>query len=105
MTEVRQFVFGPFRIDIADRRLWSGQQAVKLTPLAFTLLAHLVKSPGRLVTKDELLRAISRPESMDDTLYGLMREVRKMLGDNRHKPQFIENVPSEGYRFIAPVTT
>ncbi len=32
-----------------------------------------------------------------------MPELRKSLGDNARKPQFIETVPRRGYRFIADV--
>mgnify|MGYP003393600320 CR=1 FL=1 len=105
MEDATHLVFGSFRIDTADRRLWNRQQAVKLSPLAFTLLSHFVRHPRRFVTKDELLRALSRSESSDEILYGLIRELRKALGDDRHEPQFIENVPSEGHRFIVSVST
>jgi DNA-binding winged helix-turn-helix (wHTH) protein/predicted ATPase len=104
MADETVWKFGAFRLDVADRRLWHEQQTVRLTPLAFSLLAHLAKNPHRLLSKDELLRAIEKPMSPDEILYGLMRELRQALGDTQHKPQFIETVHREGYRFIAPVT-
>jgi predicted ATPase/DNA-binding winged helix-turn-helix (wHTH) protein len=105
MAEATQFRFGAFRIDITDRRLRDGSQAVDLTPQAFTLLAHLVKHSGRLVTKDELMQAVWQDTVVsEDALYTLMSEVRWALKDDPHKPQFIKTEPKQGYRFTAPLT-
>src|SRR5262245_49298406 len=104
MTEATQAVFGPFRLDVADRRLWQGQQAVELTPQAFILLAHLVKHAGRLVTKDELMQVVWKEIVVsDDALYAIMSEVRRVLGDDPQKPQFIKTEPKREYRFTAVV--
>jgi predicted ATPase/DNA-binding winged helix-turn-helix (wHTH) protein len=104
MGEGTQVRFGPFRIDITDRRLWDGSQAVDLTPQAFTLLAHLVKHPGRLVTKDELMQAVWKETVVsDDALYAVMSEVRRVLRDDPQKPQFIKTEPKRGYRFTEDV--
>src|SRR5262245_39171468 len=101
MTEATQAVFGPFRLDVADRRLWQGQQAVELTPQAFTLLAHLVKHSGRLITKEELMQAVWKETVVsDDALYAVMSEVRRALGDDPQQPQLIKTEPKRGYRFI-----
>ena len=50
--------FAAFRVDLESERLWRGEEAVKLTPKAFAVLRYLVAHAGRLVTKDELLRAV-----------------------------------------------
>jgi len=100
-----QFLFGPFRLDIGDRQLWQGRQAIDLTPHALTLLAYFVQHPGRLVTKDELMQAVWHDTVVsDDALYTVMREVRRVLRDDPHKPHFIKTVHREGYRFLALVT-
>src|SRR5262245_45123907 len=106
MTEATQALFGPFRLDVADRRLWQGQQAVELTPQAFTLLTHFVQHPGRLVTKEELMQVVWQDTVVSDgALYAVTSEVRRALGDDPQKPHFIATVHRQGYRFIAPVTT
>src|SRR5262245_50462034 len=104
MAEVTHVLFGPFRLDFSDRRLWKGLQAVELTPQAFTLLAYLVQHPGRLVTKDELMQAVWQNTVIsDDGLYALMSEVRRALRDDPHEPQFIKTESKQGYRFIGAV--
>ena len=52
------FGFGPFLLDSVRRRLTIDAEAVKLPPTQFDTLLYLVKNPGRVVEKDELLAAI-----------------------------------------------
>ena len=51
--------FGPFRMDFEERLLLRDGQPVSLTPKAFETLATLVRRPGHLVEKDELLKAVA----------------------------------------------
>ena len=50
--------FGPFRLDLANARLWHAEQPVTLRPKTFELLGSLVTHAGQLVTKDALFDAI-----------------------------------------------
>ena len=102
MAEQRLVVFGPFRLDVADERLWSGEDVVRLTPKAFAVLCCLIEQAGQLVTKDALLESVW-PETIisEATLTGCLRELRRALGDSARSPQFIETVHRRGYRFIA----
>ena len=52
--------FGPFTLDVPERRLLSGTGAVRLSPKAFDVLTALVQQPGHLVTKNELLARVAR---------------------------------------------
>jgi DNA-binding winged helix-turn-helix (wHTH) protein/tetratricopeptide (TPR) repeat protein len=105
MDARRQILFEPFRLDPANACLWRGPQAIHLTPKVYALLSYLLDHAGRLVTKDELLRAV-----WPDTIVGeaslpvCVREIRKALGDHPEAPRFIETVHRRGYRFIAPTS-
>ena len=96
--------FGDFTLDVRERRLLSGRDAVHLSPKAFDVLATLVQQPGHLVTKDELLARVW-PESFveEGILTVHMSALRKALHDERAS-SYIETVPRSGYRFIARVT-
>jgi len=65
------------------------------------LLRHLVESAGRTVNRDELLRDVwgytdgVQTRTIDNFIVAL----RKKIEDNPRKPQFIQTVPGEGYRF------
>jgi DNA-binding winged helix-turn-helix (wHTH) protein len=97
--------FAGFTLDVAERRLLHGTEAVRLSPKAFDLLAVLVRERGRLVRKDELLQRVW-PESFveEGILTVHVSALRKALGDNARPPACIETVARSGYRFIAPVT-
>ena len=98
------YAFGPFRLDAAAGQLRRGHEVVPLAPKAFAVLEHLIRRPGQLVTKDELLElAWSDVHVGDGALKVCIREVRRALHDDPRTPTFIETAHRRGYRFIAPV--
>ena len=52
------YEFGPYQLDTAERQLYRQGQRLQLTPKAFDTLAVLVERHGRLVEKDELMKAV-----------------------------------------------
>ena len=46
------------RLDPVRRRAWAGDVPVELTATEFDLLAHLVRRPGRVFGRDELLAQV-----------------------------------------------
>src|SRR5215813_6533301 len=102
----RQFVFAPFRLDPVNEQLWQEEELVPLRPKLFAVLRHLVEHAGRLVTREELLKAVW-PTSVvsESVLRGTIRELRDVLGDDANTARFVETVPHRGYRFIAPLST
>jgi DNA-binding winged helix-turn-helix (wHTH) protein/predicted ATPase len=98
-------LFEPFRLDLADERLWCGEDAIRLTNKAFAVLRTLVEHPGQLVTKDALLDTVWADTVVSEAALSVcIRELRQALGDDARAPQFIETVRGRGYRFVAPVT-
>jgi non-specific serine/threonine protein kinase len=97
----RTLLFGPFRLDTAERRLRRGEEPVALRPKSFDVLAVLAERAGRLVTKRELLDAVW-PETFvsDSVLKVCVREIREVLGDDPRSPRYIETAHKSGYRFI-----
>lgn len=104
-TTSRVYGFGPFRLDVAGRRLLRDGQPVPLTAKVFDILHLLVSKSGRLVEKDELMREVW-PDSYveENNLTVNIAALRKALGCGRNGQQYIETVPKRGYRFIAHVT-
>jgi DNA-binding winged helix-turn-helix (wHTH) protein/tetratricopeptide (TPR) repeat protein len=95
--------FYGFDLDPIRRVLSREDGPVLLTPKAFDVLAYLVLNPGRVVTKDELLKAIW-PDSFveEGNLAQYISSLRKALGD---KASLIATVPGRGYQFGAQVLT
>ncbi|NOT57138.1 MAG: AAA family ATPase [Deltaproteobacteria bacterium] len=99
------FVFPPFRLDVDNARLWLGDEELHLRPKAFAVLCYLIAQQGRLVSREELMHAVWPDIKISDVvLRGCLREVRQVLGDSVHTPQFIETVPRRGWRFISPLS-
>src|SRR5688572_22843245 len=97
--------FGPFLLDVAERRLLRDRQPVGLTPKAFDLLVQLIRRPGQLVEKRDLMAALWPDAVVEETnLTYTMSALRKALGgDGPDAEQIIQTVPTRGYRFVAPV--
>ncbi|HEY7307221.1 MAG TPA: winged helix-turn-helix domain-containing protein [Bryobacteraceae bacterium] len=98
----RIYEFGPCRLDIADRLLWRNGVVVPLQPKVFDLLLVLIERHGRLVEKEELMKAVWPDTFVEEAnIASIISILRKTLGDNGQ--QFIETAPKRGYRFVAEV--
>ncbi|HKA54595.1 MAG TPA: winged helix-turn-helix domain-containing protein, partial [Candidatus Binatia bacterium] len=95
--------FGPFCLE-ALKHLWRGDQLVDLRPRSLAMLRYLAERPAQVVTKKELLSQLWPGIYVSPTVVKVcVREIRHALGDETAKPQFIETVGSQGYRFISPL--
>src|SRR5215471_3278089 len=99
------YQFGPFRLNVKERRLLRGERAVPLTGKAFETLCFLVERRGALVPQDELLSAIWPETAVEENnIDRNISTLRKALGEKSASPRYIETVPRVGYRFVAEVT-
>ena len=106
MAEERDLTFPPFRLELANERLWRGSEPLSLRPKAFRLLRYLAEHPERLLTQEELRKALWQHGYVSDSLLrGYIRQLREVLGDDAKDPRFIETAGGRGYRFIAPLTS
>ena len=96
--------FPPFRLDPSNERLWCETVEIPLRPKTFAVLRYLVEHAEQLVTKEELLNAVWAETVVgEDALTGCIRDLRKVLGDEAKRPQYIETVHRRGFRFIGAV--
>src|SRR4029077_17657433 len=88
----------------ANQCLWRGENRVAIPPKVYDVLRYLVENPSRLVSQDEILEKLW-PETYVNpkVIRKYILEIRKILGDRLDKPEFIETVPKQGYRFVAAV--
>jgi DNA-binding response OmpR family regulator len=49
---------GDVRVDLVERRVFSGREEVALTVTEFDLLAHLMRRPGRVYSREQLLSEV-----------------------------------------------
>ena len=100
------FVFGPFALDAFARSLTAHDRPVALRPKTFELLEYLVRHPGRLLTKDELLDALwCGGEIGEGNLSQQMFLLRGTLARCAPRATYVVTEPGRGYRFVAHVAT
>jgi len=81
-TEV--FSVGGARVDVAGRRAWAGAEEITLTSTEFDLLAHLLRHPGRVFGREQLLSAVwgYAASAGTRTVDVHIAQLRAKLGDN-----------------------
>jgi DNA-binding winged helix-turn-helix (wHTH) protein len=70
------------------------------------VLLMLLNSPGELVTRAEIQRALWPDGTFvdfDHSLNTAINKIRDTLGDSAASPRFVETLARRGYRFVAPV--
>jgi pimeloyl-ACP methyl ester carboxylesterase len=96
--------FGPFQLDVRERRLSRGSEVIPLRLKAFDTLVALVRNAGCLVTKQELLDTVWPETAVEENnLNHNVSVLRKALSERATGQHYIETVPRVGYRFAAPV--
>src|SRR5215510_13658671 len=97
------YEFDEFRVEEQTRVLLRRDKPVPLTPKAFETLLVLVQNSGRLMTKDELMKALWPDSFVEEAnLTQTIFMVRKALGETSNK-RYIVTVPGRGYRLVADV--
>lgn len=98
------YEFGEFCVDMVQRRLLHEGKIVTLTHKVFDLLVVLVEGQGRILSKEELLKAVW-PETYveEGNLTQNISVLRKALTIGESSTEYIDTVPRQGYRFIVPV--
>ena len=99
----RSHAFGPYLLDVGQRRLLRNGEAVPLRPKIFDTLQALVENHDRLLSKEELMVMVWPDTAVDEsTLAHSLSVLRKTLGQNE-KTKYIATLPGRGYRFVVPV--
>jgi TolB-like protein/DNA-binding winged helix-turn-helix (wHTH) protein/cytochrome c-type biogenesis protein CcmH/NrfG len=102
MSETLDMVaFGPFRLDVEQRRLSRAGVPVALSSRAFDILATLVEHRGRVVSKDEIMTRVWRGMIVEENNLAVqISALRRALGDGAGGAPMILTVPGHGYRFV-----
>jgi DNA-binding response OmpR family regulator len=102
LSEELSFNDGDFRINFMNRELWVRGEVKHLTPKEFNLLAVLVRSAGRVVTRTELVSNAWGEEYSDaiDSLKLYVHYLRQKIEINPEQPEYIVTSRGVGYRFM-----
>jgi two-component system alkaline phosphatase synthesis response regulator PhoP len=89
-------------LDIPRMRVTAeGRTLEELTPTEFELLAALVRSPGRVFTRAQLLNAVHGVafESYERAIDAHIKNIRRKIEPNPREPHYILTVYGVGYKF------
>lgn len=88
-------------LDPGKHRVTVDGQTVTLTAVEYKLLHALMRSPGRVLSREELLnRLYDHGESVIDRVVDVhIGKLRQKIGDDPNAPRYIHTVRGFGYRF------
>ncbi|MDX1507269.1 MAG: winged helix-turn-helix domain-containing protein [Woeseiaceae bacterium] len=93
---------GGLRVSTASQQAWLDGEPVELTTQEFELLALLAKKAGRVLSRDEIFRAVRGIDydGLDRSIDGRISKLRKKLGDSATSPTRIKTVWGKGYLLV-----
>ena len=101
---MQEFHIGPWLIQPNESVIRRDGRVRHVEPKAMSVLLVLVAGGGATVSRNELLESVwPNQDVSDDVLTGCISTLRRALGDDPRKSQFIETVPKKGYRLVEPV--
>lgn len=104
MPRAQSITVGNLRLNPQMRRVWLGEQELKLTPKEFDLLSYLMRNRGIVLPRDQLLRDVwgGRVAARSQTLDVHIRWLRQKVEIDPEQPIYIQTVRMIGYRFDGP---
>src|ERR1700721_2284357 len=98
------YQFGKLRVDAQARALQREEEKVTLNRRAFDVLLCFVQNPGKVLTRDELIKNVWPDTYVDEnslaqSISALRRALEEEPGDNN----YIVTLQGRGYQFVVPV--
>ena len=92
---------GDVELDTSALKATVAGEPVDLTPTEFQLLATLVRQPGRIFRREQLLQAVHGVafDGYDRSMDSHVKNLRRKIEEDPRQPRYIETVYGVGYRF------
>ncbi|MBR0697276.1 winged helix-turn-helix domain-containing tetratricopeptide repeat protein [Bradyrhizobium lablabi] len=99
-----RYFFEDYALDTERRELHRESDVVPTPPQVFDLLEYLIRNRERVVSKDDLVKAIWKGRIMSDAaLTTRLNAARSVLGDSGEEQRLIKTLPRKGVRFVGAV--
>ncbi len=97
------FTAGDLKVDLARRKVFTGDKEVHLTPIEYKLLTTLVRYAGKVLTHRQLLKEVWGPPYADQAHYlrVYMAQLRRKLEEDSARPRYFLTEPGVGYRLAS----
>jgi DNA-binding response OmpR family regulator len=91
---------GDLRLDVERRRVTVADRPVELTPTEFALLETMLRLPGRIFTRSQLLDAVHgvSDEAYERAIDSHVKNLRRKIEPEPRAPRYVETVYGVGYR-------
>ncbi len=98
-----RYVFGEFILSSSRRALYRSGREIALVPRYFDLLLLLIRRRDEAISRSEILDTVwSDVVVSDGALSQAVRTLRRALGDDPARSQYIRTVSRFGYQFVFP---
>ena len=104
ITPTKELVFEDIRMDLVEKKVFRGENYIHLGPTEFRLLKMLLETPGKVFSRETLLKTVWGDNIYVEsrTVDVHIRRLRKSLND--FGPDYIRTVRATGYAIdINPV--
>jgi DNA-binding response OmpR family regulator len=93
---------GEVELDTASLTTTVAERLVELTPTEFYLLAALVRQPGHILSREQLLEAVHGVafDGYDRSVDSHIKNIRRKIEPDPRQPRYIQTVYGVGYRFM-----
>lgn len=97
----RHIYFGELLIDRDNHRVFKGDKELNLTTREFALMAYLASQPGRVYTREHLLKEVWGYQYPGDirTVDVTVRRLREKIEDDPSEPRYLLTKRGVGYYF------
>ena len=95
-----EFSYGDLKVDLLQRTVSVKETYVTLTPTEFRLLVMLVREPGRIFTREQIIDRVFGYDfdGFDRTVDAHVSNLRRKLGAHSDGSGYIQTVYGVGYR-------
>lgn len=105
-AQVDNYYFNGWNLDVNSRSLITPEgEIIKLPRSEFRALLHFCENPGKIQTREELLKRMTGRDLKphDRTVDVTIRRIRKHFEDHPNTPEIIVTIHGEGYRFCGEI--
>ena len=103
-TSTSSLTYGPISVDTQKRTVYVGETQVHLTPTEVRLLVLLIREPGRIFTRGQIIDRVfgydfeGFDRTVDSHVYSLRRKIEAAAGENGGETKYINTIYGVGYR-------
>ena len=95
------YSLGDFEIFPHSLEIKKRKEVYKVQKKAMQVLLLLLENSGKVVTKDEVARSVwGKTIVSENSLMKIISELRKIFSDDKDSPNYIETIPTVGYRLL-----